>query len=115
MDSGKNTSNPARSRNWAVLVFGVLGLAIAGCIASYCVLTDSSASHRLNFALWTAFVIICPPALLSIPLIDIETGSSAFAMMWLVIGLLNGCLYSGIAMLFSRLLRKRKSQAEEAA
>jgi hypothetical protein len=77
--------------------FAVLGLVITGVITAYLQFTDSTVpSPPLSDRLFTAFVVLCPPALLSIPIIDAEPGTGAFYFLWLVIGLLNAVLYGGV-------------------
>lgn len=52
------------------------------------------------------FVILCPPSLLSIPLIDVEVGTNGFYIVWIVIGMLNAALYAGIRVLLSKRLQR---------
>lgn len=40
--------------------------------------------------------ILCPPSLLSIPLIDVEVGTPDYRIMWTVFALMNAALYGGI-------------------
>jgi hypothetical protein len=51
-------------------------------------------------------LIFCPGSLLFVTWIDIEPQTSAFAIMWLVIGLINFALYGAIGMFVGRLLWK---------
>jgi hypothetical protein len=55
-------------------------------------------------------MILCPPSVLSISLIDVEPGSSDFAIMWLVIGLVNSGLCVVIGMIVGRFRWKPDSQ-----
>ena len=88
------------------IVLAILGFSIAAVILAYAELTDSSPPPPVNVPLWTTFVILCPPALLSVPLIDIEPDSIAFVFLWLVIGLLNSAIYAAIGAGVSRIFRK---------
>jgi len=69
-------------------------------------LTDASPPPPVNVPLWTTFMVLCPPALLSVALIDIEPRSIAFVLLWLVIGLSNSALYAAIGAGISRMFRK---------
>jgi hypothetical protein len=78
------------------IVLAILGFSIAAVILAYAELTDASPPPPVNVPLWTAFMVLCPPALLSVALIDIEPGSIAFVLLWLIIGLSNSALYAAI-------------------
>ena len=52
------------------------------------------------------FTILCPPALLSIPIIDAEIGTRDFYILWAVIAVLNAMLYAIIGVLVTRLRKK---------
>ncbi len=73
-----------------------LGLAITAIIVAYQLLTDSYPPRPMSDTLFLAFVILCPPSLLSIPIIDAETGTAAFYVLWTFIGLANAVLYGAI-------------------
>ena len=88
---------------------------MAAVIWAYSELTDSSPPKPFNSTLWTAFMILCPPSVLSIPLIDVEPGSSDFATMWLVIGLVNSGLYAVIGKIVGRFRWKPDSQTVSGA
>jgi CDP-diglyceride synthetase len=85
------TANQKRQRVKRVLP--VVGFLVAVVIWAYSELTDTSPPPRFNFPLWTAFVILCPPSLLTVPLIDVEPGTIQFAFTWFVVGILNAGLY----------------------
>jgi hypothetical protein len=53
------------------------------------------------------FFVVCPPSLLSIPIIDAEIGTSGFYFVWSIIGLLNAALYAAIAAMIAS--RRKKS------
>jgi hypothetical protein len=56
--------------------------------------------------LWTAFMILCPPALLSLALIDIEPGLIAIVVLWVIIGISNAALYAALGAGVRRMFRK---------
>lgn len=91
-----------RKRRRLMIGLAVTGFIMGAIIWAYSVLTDSSPPH-FNFPLWMAFIIMCPSSLLSVPLIDVEPGSAGFAIMWLVIGLVNSALYAVIGMVIGKL------------
>jgi hypothetical protein len=41
-------------------------------------------------------IVLCPPALLSISLIDVEQNSDVPVVVWIVIALINSTLYAGV-------------------
>jgi hypothetical protein len=90
-----DTSTAKRKRRRLATTLAVTGFVIAAAIWAYSELTNSSPPH-FSFPLWTAFMILCPPSLLSIPLIDVEPGASGFTIMWLLIGAVNSALYAVI-------------------
>jgi hypothetical protein len=81
------------------LVLGLagFGLAITAVFVAYQVLTDSSSASplsTLDALVILGFVILCPPSLLAVPLIDVEPGHEAFYIVWIFIGLMNAFLYA---------------------
>ena len=99
-----------RKRRQLTIGFAAIGFVITAVIWAYSELTDSSSPRPLNFPLWTAFVILCPPSLLSAPLIDVEPGSTGFTTLWLVIGFVNSVLYAVIGMVVGRFRWKPDNQ-----
>lgn len=104
-----DTSTVKRKRRRLTISLAVIGFVVAVVIWAYSELTDSSPPH-FNFLLWTAFIVLCPPSLLSAPLIDVEPGSAGFTAMWLVIGLVNSGLYAVIGMILGKFRWKPDSQ-----
>jgi hypothetical protein len=88
-------------RRKLTVVLAALGFAMAAIIWAYSELTASS-SRPFNLPLWGIFIAVCPPSLLTIPLIDVEPGSMDFAITWLIVGLLNSALYSVIGIMIGR-------------
>lgn len=99
-----------RKRRRLIMILAAAGFLIAVAIGAYSQLTDSSPPKPLNVPLWTTFMILCPSALLSVPLIDVEPGSTDFVIMWLAIGLLNSGLYAVVGMIVGRLRWKLGQQ-----
>ena len=90
--------------------FAGLGFLVAVLIWTYSEVSARS-PHPANVQLWTLFVVLCPPSLLSIPFIDTEPGTFDFAIMWFVIGVVNAVLYGTIAWLLCRVaLAVRKNR-----
>ena len=87
---------PLRLAAW----LGMLGLAVTVVIVVYQLLTGSYLPQPMSDPLFLAFVILCPPSLLSIPIIDAETGTGAFYALWAFIGLMNAVLYGTIGAVF---------------
>jgi hypothetical protein len=84
----------------------VLGFTITAAFVSYQLLSDPQSPIGRNLGVMLTFVILCPPSLLSIPLIDVEVGTNGFYIVWIVIGMLNAALYAGIRVLLSTRLQR---------
>ena len=97
-----DASTVGRKRRRLILFLATTGFLVAAVLWAHSELTDSSPPKPLNVHLWTAFMILCPPSILSIPLIDVEPGSTDFAILWSVIGLVNSGLYAVIGMIVGR-------------
>ena len=83
----------------------MLGFAITAVFVSFQLLTDTQSSISRSPALMLAFVVLCPPSLLSVAL-DPDVGTSSFYLLWTVIALLNACLFATVrALLTIRLQR----------
>lgn len=89
----------------------MLGFSITALFVAYQLLTDSLSDSPRNSAMLIFFVILCPPSLLTIPIIDAEVGTSGFYFLWIVVGILNAALYGTIAALISR--RKRSADSTD--
>jgi hypothetical protein len=94
------------SRTGASFRAGMLGLAITAAFVSYQLVTDPQSPISRTPGLMLAFVILCPPSLLSLPFIDTEAGSDGFFLLWAIIGLLNAALYASVRALISRRFKK---------
>jgi hypothetical protein len=92
-------------RRMLMFFLALLGFAIAAVIWAYAELTDSSPPH-VNVPLWAGFALLCPAALLSVPLIDVEPGTTDFLITWLIIGVVNSALYAVVGLVVGRFLWK---------
>jgi len=108
-----DTETLRRKRRKFTFALASLGLLIAVIIWAYSELTDSSPPRPFNFPLWMAFTTLCPTSFLSVLLIDVEPGSGSFALMWVVIGLLNSALYATIGAVVGRFLWKLDERVPE--
>jgi drug/metabolite transporter (DMT)-like permease len=79
----------------------LLGLAIAAAFAAY---SETDPRPESPAAVWSGVValILCPGSLLFVTWIDIEPKTAAFAVMWLIIGLINFALYGAIGAVVGR-------------
>lgn len=82
-------------RRKVVLAFTALGFLVAVFIWAYCELTAQTLAP-INMRLWTVLIALCPPSLLTVPLFDVDPGTLDFALLWLVIALVNCALYGAI-------------------
>jgi hypothetical protein len=99
------------SKDWrSILRFALLGLAIAGAFFGYFE-TDPPPASSMSF--WTAgaSLVLCPGSLLFVTAFDIEPQTSAFVVMWLIIGLINVGLYAVIGAAYVGLRKKRDGVA----
>jgi len=88
-----------RRRRRLILIFAAMGFLVAAVIWGLSKLTDSAPPNPKLFPLWLVLTLLCPPSLLTFPLIDVEPSSPDFNTTWLVIALLNAGLYTLIAMI----------------
>jgi hypothetical protein len=99
------------SKDWRTICrFALLGLAIA---AVFFGISETDPAPGSAFALWTggATLILCPGSFLFILAIDIEPQTTGFAIMWLIIGLINCAIYAVIGAAYVGLRKKRESSA----
>ena len=93
-----------RNRRKSAISLAAVGLLIAAVFFGYFE-TDprpESLAVLLSGALAT---VLCPGSLLFATWIDIEPQTSAFMVMWVIIGLINVALYGGIGLFVSRFRR----------
>src|SRR5260370_40113331 len=77
-----------------VFRFAAVGLGIPVVWIVYNMLTVPSPWSLLNNILSAIFVILCPPVLLTFPLIDVEIGTGGSFFVLFVVPLLNRGLYA---------------------
>jgi hypothetical protein len=94
------------ARGRGTLRSAMLGFAVTAVFVAYQLVTDPQSPFARNSALMLAFVILCPPSLLSLPFIDAEAGTNGFFFLWTFIGVLNAALYASIRALISRTFKK---------
>lgn len=100
-----------RKRRQLAISLAVVGLVIAAVFFAY---FETDPRPESPAALWAGglALVLCPGSLLFVTWIDIEPQTSAFAVMWLIIGLINFALYGGIGLLVSRFRWKADGAAE---
>ena len=85
----------------------MFGLGITAAFLSYQLLTAGSQSPiSRNSTLMLAFVVLCPPSVLSLAFGAIEIGSHSFFLLWAVIAALNAALYASIRALIARIANR---------
>jgi hypothetical protein len=83
----------------------VLGFSITAAFVSYQLLTDSQSALTRSSSIMLAFLVLCPPSILSITR-QTEIGTNSFYILWTVIGALNATLYATLRILISHRLKK---------
>jgi hypothetical protein len=97
----------SKDRN-TVFRFGVAGFGIVVVVLGFQMLMEPSPLSRLEIILSAIFMILCPPAPLIIPLIDVEIGTGRFYVVWMVVALFNAALYAAIGSAYVGLRKKRE-------
>jgi hypothetical protein len=96
--------NQDRSR---ILRFAAVGFGIAVVFVAFLMLVQPSPWSRLSNILSAMFMILCPPVLLTFPLLDVEIGTGSFCVLWMVVALLNAGLYAVIGVAYLGLREKQ--------
>ena len=96
-----------------VAAFAVLGFAITACFYMLWTYHDyAKAFGLLDFVLYAANVILCPPILLFSWCIDCEYGTpSGVQTNLIIVGLLNAALYAAIGTAVARHRKRKMSRA----
>jgi len=94
-----------------VLWFGTAGLGIVFVWLGYQTLTHPSPWSVLNNFLSVMFLILCPPCLLTFPLLDVELGAFGVYVVWIGVALLNAALYVVIGSVYVGLRKKGEGEA----
>jgi hypothetical protein len=94
-------------KDWKIIFgFVVLGFAVTTFVVAYQVLTNSYPPSDLSMPVFVAFIILCPPSLLTVPFIDAEVGTGGFYFIWFFVGLINAALYAVVGAQILFLLKK---------
>lgn len=97
----------SKDRN-TILRFAAGGFGIAVVFVLLQILMDSlPPDNALSNVVFGTCMILCPPSLLMIPLIDVETGTGGFYIIWAVLALCNAGLYAVIGSAFVGMRQKR--------
>lgn len=89
--------------------FAMLGFAVAAFFVAYQLLTSTLPDSPRDTPVMIAFVVLCPPSLLSVLVREVEIGTHAFYFVWAVIAILNAAFYGTISALIRRRKRKRSA------
>lgn len=106
----KGTEEYVSKDRSTILRFAVVGFGIAVVFVGFQMLNPSPWSP-LNSILSAIFMILCPPVLLTFPLLDVEIGTGGFYFLWMIVALLNAALYAVIASAYVSMRRKREGSA----
>ena len=95
-----------------ILRFAVVGFVIAVVFVGFRMLIGPlSPWSPLSNILSVIFIILCPPVLLTFPLIDVEIGTGGFYVLWMVVAFLNAAVYAVIGTAYVRLRKKSEGSA----
>ena len=83
----------------------VMGFSITAAFVSYQILTDPQSALARSSTIMLAFLVLCPPSILSITR-QTEFGTDSYYILWIVIGLLNAALYAGVRVMLKRRLQR---------
>lgn len=81
------------------------GFAVTALFVSYQLLTDSQSPLQRDSRFMLAFIVLCPPSLLSIA-VDPEVGTHGYYALWTLIAFMNAGLYATIRSLLRRRLQR---------
>jgi hypothetical protein len=90
-----------------ILRFAAVGLGITVVWLVCQMLTNPSPWSPLNTVLSVVFMILCPPVLITIPLLDDQIGTGGFLVLSMAVALLNGALYAGFGSAYVGLRKLR--------
>ena len=100
----------SKDRN-TILRFAVVGFGIAVVFVGFQMLMNPSPWSPLNSILSVIFMILCPPVLLTFPLLDVKVGTGGLYFLWTLVALLNAALYAAIGAAYARLRKEREGSA----
>ncbi|HEY0704237.1 MAG TPA: hypothetical protein VGD60_15810 [Candidatus Acidoferrales bacterium] len=102
--------NTLSKLDWRVIFrCAAAGFAVTAVFVAYQVVANVVKPDGLNIPALSVFVVLCPPSLISIPVIDAETGTSAFYFLFAIIALLNSALYGAVGLSAKRLIERSKA------
>ena len=99
---------------YTIFRFAAAGFGIAIILVTFQVLAVSFSflpGMALNNLVFATCLILCPAFLLTIPLIDVETGTGGFYIGCMLVALLNAGLYAVIGSAYVRMRQKRGVEA----
>jgi hypothetical protein len=92
------------------MILAVLGI-VVGVIGGAFAQFATSFPAGLQVMLGILVVVLCPPSLIFVPLIDVEPGTPDFVVTWVMIALVNSALYALIGLGVGRLLWRSRDRA----
>ena len=105
-DAEKRTEEFVSNDRRTILRFAAVGFGITVVFVGFQMLMEPSPWSPLNNILSATFMILCPPVLLTFPLLDVEIGTGGFYVLWMVVALLNAGLYLVIGAAYLGLRKK---------
>ena len=93
-----------------ILRFAAMGLGVPAVWGVYYMLVNPSPWSPLGSLLSVIFVILCPPCLMTFPLMDTDVGDWGICAVWTVVAILNAGLYSGLGSVYLRIRKIRGSE-----
>jgi hypothetical protein len=89
----------------------MVGFGIEVVLVSFDMLLGPSPWSHLSSFISVAFMILCPPVLLTFPLVDVEMSTVGFHVVSMVVALLNAALYAAIGSAYVGIRKKREGPA----
>ena len=93
-----------------VFRFAAVGLCIPAVWVVYQMLAIPSPWSPQSSLLSVIFLILCPPCILTFPLIDAQIGDRGSYVLWIVVAILNAALYWGLGSAYLRMRIRRGSE-----
>jgi hypothetical protein len=87
------------------------GIAVALVFVGSQILLRLSPRSPLYNVLSAIFVILCPPVVLTFPLLDAKIGTGGFYVLWMAVAFLNAGLYAVIGSAYIGMRKKREGEA----
>jgi hypothetical protein len=106
-DAGKRTEEFVSNDRNTILRFAAVGFGIAVVFVAFLMLVQPSPWSRLSNILSAMFMILCPPVLLTFPLLDVEIGTGGFCVLSMMVAFLNAGLYAVIGVAYLGLREKQ--------